>query len=201
VKATGLVGDTRVALRCWTFNGGAMMATPVWGSLTDIVRALGWWGMETDPADRKSVQCERRSNRTERPILPHAGQRAIAAGPRFYEQGSECQRVQWDPKGGELYLATVRPWETAVEAGHRPDVQIELSEPGIGAKDSSNHLVAGFLRSVPQDSRSWTNEEDGPVRVCQVSRVTQVDRVDRAPSSSVKVVTERPSRKCRGCAR
>jgi len=62
--------------------------------------------------------------------------------------------VQWDPKGGELYLATVRPWETAVEAGHRPDVQIELSEPGIGAKDSSNHLVAGFLRSFPQDSWS-----------------------------------------------
>jgi hypothetical protein len=28
------------------------MATPVWGSLTDIVRGLGWWGMETDPTDR-----------------------------------------------------------------------------------------------------------------------------------------------------
>jgi hypothetical protein len=87
----------------------------------------------------------------------------MTAGPRFNEQGSECQRVQWDPKGGELYLATVRPWETAVEAGHRPDVQIELSEPGIGAKDSSNLLVAGFLRSFPQDSRSWSSEEDGPV--------------------------------------
>lgn len=92
--------------------------------------------------------------------IPHAGQRAVTTGPRFDEQGSECQRVQWDPKGGELYLGTVRPWETAVEAGHRPDVQIELSDLGIGAKDSSNPLVAGFLRSFPQDSRSWMSEED-----------------------------------------
>jgi hypothetical protein len=84
----------------------------------------------------------------------------VTASPRFNEQGSEFQHVQWDPKGGELYLATVRPWETAVEAGHRPDVQIELSDLGIGAKDSSNLLVAGFLRSFPQDSRSWSSEED-----------------------------------------
>ena len=84
----------------------------------------------------------------------------MGTGPRFNEQGSEFQHVQWDPKGGELYLDTVRPWETAVEAGHRPDVQIELSDLGIGAKDSSNLLVAGFLRSFPQDSRSWLNEED-----------------------------------------
>ena len=87
----------------------------------------------------------------------------MGTGPRFNEQGSEFQHVQWDPKGGELYLDTVRPWETAVEAGHRPDVQIELSDLGIGAKDSSNLLVAGFLRSFPQDSRSWLNEEDGLV--------------------------------------
>lgn len=25
---------------------------------------------------------------------------------------------------------------------------------GIGAKDSSNHLIAGFLRSFPKDSRN-----------------------------------------------
>lgn len=30
----------------------------------------------------------------------------------------------WDPKDGELYLITVKPWETAVEAGHCLDVQI-----------------------------------------------------------------------------
>jgi len=59
-----------------------------------------------------------------------------------------------DPKGGELYLVTMKPWETVVEVGSSPDVQIELSNLGIGAKDSSNHLVAGFPRSFPQDSWS-----------------------------------------------
>jgi len=39
-------------------------------------------------------------------------------------QGSECEHVRQDPKGGELCLATVKPWETAVEAGHSTDVQI-----------------------------------------------------------------------------
>jgi len=34
-------------------------------------------------------------------------------------QGSECEHVQQDPKGGELCLATVKPWETAVEAGRQ----------------------------------------------------------------------------------
>jgi len=29
-----------------------------------------------------------------------------------------------DPKGGELYLVTVKPWETVVEAGRVTDVQI-----------------------------------------------------------------------------
>ena len=51
---------------------------------------------------------------------------------------------------GELYLDTVRPWESAVEASHRPDMHIELSDLGIGAKDSSNLLVAGFLRNFLQ---------------------------------------------------
>ena len=68
---------------------------------------------------------------------------------------------QLDPKGGELYLDTVRPWESAVEASHRPDVHIELADLGIGAKDSSNLLAAGFLPSFPQETWSWLNEEDG----------------------------------------
>jgi len=29
-----------------------------------------------------------------------------------------------DPKGGELYLVTAKPWETVVEAGRVTDVQI-----------------------------------------------------------------------------
>ena len=119
------------------------------------------WGMATCSCCGGISSCEWRSSCTARPILPYSIQRAMGTGPRFNEQGSEFQHVQWDPKGGELYLDTVRPWETAVEAGHRPDVQIELSDLGIGAKDSSNLLVAGFLRSFPQDSRSWMNEEDG----------------------------------------
>lgn len=101
----------------------------------------------------------------------------MAASPRFNEQGSEFQHVQWDPKGGELYLGTVRPWETAVEAGHRPDVQIELSDLGIGAKDSSNLLVAGFLRSFPQDSRSWSSEEDECTGLLQETQVTEAASV------------------------
>jgi len=64
---------------------------------------------------------------------------------------------QWDPKVGDLYQATTKPWETVVEVGSSPDVQIALSQLGIGAKDSPNHLVAGFPRSFPQDSWSWGN--------------------------------------------
>jgi len=64
---------------------------------------------------------------------------------------------QWDPKVGDLYQATMKPWETVVEVGSSPDVQIALSQLGIGAKDSPNHLVAGFPRSFPQDSWSWGN--------------------------------------------
>jgi len=29
-----------------------------------------------------------------------------------------------DPKGGELYTTIAKPWETAVDASPRPDVQI-----------------------------------------------------------------------------
>lgn len=36
--------------------------------------------------------------------------------------------LPWDPKDGELYLVTMKLWETAVEVGHCPDVQFELLE-------------------------------------------------------------------------
>lgn len=39
-------------------------------------------------------------------------------------QGSECEHRQRDPKGGDLHPATVKPWETVVEAGSGVDVQI-----------------------------------------------------------------------------
>jgi len=39
-------------------------------------------------------------------------------------QGFECEFRWQDPKGGELCRATVKPWETVVEAGHITDVQI-----------------------------------------------------------------------------
>ena len=42
-----------------------------------------------------------------------------------------------------------------MEAGRNPDVQIVLSERGIGVKGQSNHLVAGFRPSFPQDSWGW----------------------------------------------
>ena len=86
------------------------------------------WGMETCSCGGGIGSCEWRSSCTARPILPYSIQRAMGTGPRFNEQGSEFQHVQWDPKGGELYLDTVRPWESAVEASHRPDVHIELSD-------------------------------------------------------------------------
>jgi len=38
-------------------------------------------------------------------------------------QGSECEQVKWNPKGDELLQSTVKPWETAVEAGLYTDVQ------------------------------------------------------------------------------
>jgi len=69
-------------------------------------------------------------------------------------QDSECEHAQQDPKGGDLCQATAKPWETVVDAGTGTDVQIVCQSVGIGAKDSSNHLVAGSLRSFPQDSWS-----------------------------------------------
>ena len=38
--------------------------------------------------------------------------------------GFECVQGPWDPKGGELYRSTTKPWETAVEVGRCSDVQI-----------------------------------------------------------------------------
>jgi len=58
--------------------------------------------------------------------------------------GFEWKHLQQDPKGGDLCLATAKPQEHVVEAGLVTDVQIVLSELGIGVKGSSNHLVAGF---------------------------------------------------------
>ena len=45
-------------------------------------------------------------------------------GSKSIGQGSECLQGPWDPKGGELYRPTVKPWETVVEAGRCSDVQI-----------------------------------------------------------------------------
>jgi len=60
------------------------------------------------------------------PLSPFScgGRPARATGPESNGQGSECQRVPWDPKGGELYLVTAKSWETVMEAGSCPDVQI-----------------------------------------------------------------------------
>ena len=44
--------------------------------------------------------------------------------PKSSGQGFECLQGPWDPKGGELYRSTVKPWETVVEAGRCSDVQI-----------------------------------------------------------------------------
>jgi len=38
-----------------------------------------------------------------------------------------CEHRRHDPKGGELCLATPKPWETAVEGGLSTDVQIVCS--------------------------------------------------------------------------
>ena len=44
--------------------------------------------------------------------------------PQSSGQGSECLQGPWDPKGGELYRSTMKPWETVVEVGRCSDVQI-----------------------------------------------------------------------------
>ena len=44
--------------------------------------------------------------------------------PQSSGLGSECVQGPWDPKGGELYRSTTKPWETVVEVGRCSDVQI-----------------------------------------------------------------------------
>ena len=44
--------------------------------------------------------------------------------PRPSEQGPERLQSEKDPDGSELSRATVKPWETVVEAGRCSDVQI-----------------------------------------------------------------------------
>ena len=67
---------------------------------------------------------------------------------------SEQEHTRQDPKDGELCRSRVKPEETLVEARSGANVQIDSSDFGIGAKDSSSYLVAGSLRSFPQDSWS-----------------------------------------------
>jgi len=108
----------------------------------------------------KRLGCQRDWERRQKLTNP-----AAATSPESNGQGSEWEYLQLDPKGGELYLATTKPRETVVEVGTSPDVQIALSKQGIGATDLSNHLVAGFPRSFPQDSWSWERKGQRNKRV------------------------------------
>ncbi len=67
-------------------------------------------------------------------------------------KGSEFEHRRWDPKDGELFLSRMTSGETRMEVRRDADMQIARLDLGIGAKDSSKHLVAGSLRSFPQDS-------------------------------------------------
>ena len=42
----------------------------------------------------------------------------------IFGERSECERICWDPKDGELCLSRVKPGETLVEARSDTDVQI-----------------------------------------------------------------------------
>ena len=52
------------------------------------------------------------------------GRPARAIGPKFNGHNSKFQRVPWDLKGGELYLVTAKPWETVMDSGSCPNLQI-----------------------------------------------------------------------------
>jgi len=56
--------------------------------------------------------------------IPDGGTCMESPDPQSSGQGFECLQGPWDPKGGELYRPTVKPWETVVEAGRCSDVQI-----------------------------------------------------------------------------
>ena len=50
---------------------------------------------------------------------------AQSAGHNPSGERSECERICWDPKDGELCLNRVKPGETLVEARSDSDVQID----------------------------------------------------------------------------
>ena len=64
--------------------------------------------------------------------------------------------MRWDPKDGDLCLDRMKSGENRMEVRSCTDVQIVCRIWSKAAKDSSNHLVAGSLRSFPQDS--WRRE-------------------------------------------
>jgi len=64
----------------------------------------------------------------------------------------EFEHIRQDPKDGDLYLSWSKPGETLVEDLRCCWRANHLSNLSIGAKDSSNHLVAGNTRNFPQDS-------------------------------------------------
>lgn len=51
---------------------------------------------------------------------------AAGTGPWSTGPGFEFKHGRTDPKGGELYPATAKSWETVMEAGKDADVQIAL---------------------------------------------------------------------------
>jgi len=63
------------------------------------------------------------SNLVSRPSNSHRSFLSIVG------QGSECKQAKWNPKGDELLRSTVKPWETAVEAGLYTDVQFVCRSP------------------------------------------------------------------------
>ena len=66
----------------------------------------------------------------------------------------ELEHIYQGPKDGELCPNRMKPEETLMEVRIDTDVQIVRHILVYGAKDYSNHLVTGFLRSFPQDSWS-----------------------------------------------
>jgi len=87
--------------------GGAAHC-PSWNTDQGVYRACRFAGviMETRPGRGES-------DRPPRGRLSLHGTPAPASSG----QGFECLRGLWDPKGGELYRTTTKPWETAVEVG------------------------------------------------------------------------------------
>jgi len=76
----------------------------------------------------------------------------IQTGPVELVHGTELEHMRSDPKDGDLYLNWLKSEETLMEGLERCWRANRLSDLSIGAKDSSNHLVAGSFRNIPQDS-------------------------------------------------